>query len=139
AVRHVSSRIRRLIARTASSALPKSPSVPVRSTNASSTDTGSTSGEKSASMPMTCTETARYFAMSTGRKAAWAQSLAARAIGIAAVDVIAVHGARERLVLELLPDRRRLEPGDGATGAHERHRVDETRQLVARVQGPVEE
>src|SRR3989449_1549186 len=40
---------------------------------------------------------------------------------------------------ELLPDRRRLEPGDGATGAHERHRVDETRQLVARVQGPVEE
>src|SRR5207247_158270 len=83
AVRHVSSRIRRLIARTASSALPKSPSVPVRSTNASSTDTGSTSGEKSASMPMTCTETARYFAMSTGRKAAWAQSLAARAIGIA--------------------------------------------------------
>src|SRR2546422_7542976 len=35
---------------------------------------------------------------------------------------------------ELLPDRRRLEPGDGATGAHERHRVDETRQLVARVQ-----
>src|SRR2546425_1186689 len=83
AVRHVSSRIRRLIARTASSALPKSPSVPVRSTNASSTDTGSTSGEKSASMPMTCTETARYFAMSTGRKAAWAQSLAAREIGIA--------------------------------------------------------
>src|SRR2546422_11714151 len=60
-------------------------------------------------------------------------------LGGAAVDVVAVHGARERLVLELLPDRRRLEPGDGATGAHERHRVDETRQLVARVQGPVEE
>ena len=32
---------------------------------------------------MTCRETARYFAMSTGRKAAWAQSLAAREIGIA--------------------------------------------------------
>src|SRR5207244_8473895 len=60
-------------------------------------------------------------------------------LGGAAVDVVAVHGARERLVLELLPDRRRLEPGYGATGAHERHRVDETRQLVARVQGPVEE
>src|SRR5207247_11062168 len=58
-------------------------------------------------------------------------------LGGAAVDVVAVHGARERLVLELLPDRRRLEPGDGTTGAHERHRVDETRQLVARVQGPV--
>src|SRR3989441_9858767 len=57
-------------------------------------------------------------------------------LGGAAVDVVAVHGARERLVLELLPDRRRLEPGDGATGAHERHRVDETRQVVGRVQGP---
>ena len=32
---------------------------------------------------MTCTETARYFAMSTGRKAACGQSRAAREIGIA--------------------------------------------------------
>src|SRR5216684_2456433 len=47
AVKPVSARIRALIRRTAASGLPKGDSVPLRSTNASSTDTGSTSGEKS--------------------------------------------------------------------------------------------
>src|SRR5205809_7877824 len=60
-------------------------------------------------------------------------------LGGAAVDVLAVDGARERLVLELLPHRRRLEPGDDAAGADGRHRVEEARQPVARVQGPVED
>src|SRR5437879_4309682 len=48
-------------------------------------------------------------------------------LGGLAVDVVAVDGACERLVLELLPDRGRLEPGDDAAGANERHRVDEAR------------
>jgi len=70
AVRPVSSRIRRLIRRTAWSGLPKRVALPVRSMKASSTETGSTSGEKSARIAMTSSETRRYFAMSTGRKAA---------------------------------------------------------------------
>ena len=50
---------------------------------ASSTETGSTSGEKSARIAMTSSETRRYFAMSTGRNAAEGQRRAAREIGIA--------------------------------------------------------
>src|SRR5438552_3090218 len=37
-------------------------------------------------------------------------------LGGAAVDVLAVDGARERLVLELLPHRRRLEPATARAG-----------------------
>src|SRR5438132_11589855 len=58
-------------------------------------------------------------------------------LGGAAVDVVAVHGARVSLVLELLPDRRRLGPGDGANGAHERPRVCGTRTVVGRLRGAV--
>ena len=76
-------RIRVLIRRTASSGLPKSDSVPVRSTKASSTETGSTSGEKSARIAMTWTDTRWYFCMSTGRKAPSGHRRAARPIGIA--------------------------------------------------------
>ena len=83
AVRRVSSRMRTLIRRTAASGLPKSRSVPVRSTNASSTETGSTRGEKPARIAMIWSETSRYFAMSTGRNAACGHRRAARPIGMA--------------------------------------------------------
>src|SRR5260370_32589168 len=41
-------------------------------------------------------------------------------LGRSAVDVVAVHGAREALVLELLPHRGRLEPVDHLARAHQR-------------------
>src|SRR5438034_9166265 len=53
-------------------------------------------------------------------------------LGGAAVDVLAVDGARERLVLELLPHRPRLEPGDDAAGADERHRVRSEERRVGK-------
>src|SRR5712691_12784230 len=57
----------------------------------------------------------------------------------AAVDVLPVHRAREALVLELLPHRRRLEAGNDAAGADEGARGDEAGQLVTRVQTPLEQ
>src|SRR5437762_533031 len=59
-------------------------------------------------------------------------------LGGAAVDVVTVDGARESFVLELLPDRRRLEAGDHPPGTHERDRVDKSRQLVAGVERAIE-
>src|SRR4029453_1205628 len=56
-----------------------------------------------------------------------------------AVPVVKIHGAGETLVLELLLDRCRLEPGDGAAGAHEGAGGDEARQLVARVETSVQQ
>src|ERR1700675_750473 len=47
----------------------------------------------------------------------------------AAVDVLTVDAAREALVLELLLDRARLEPGDGAPGTHQRAGGDEARDF----------
>ena len=67
AVSPVSVRMRALMRRTASGGGPHSVCVPVRSTNASSTDTGSTSGEKSARIAMISDETRAYLSMSTGR------------------------------------------------------------------------
>jgi len=83
AVRPVSARIRRLISRTASGAGPNSDAVPVRSTNASSTETGSTSGEKSPRIPMIWREAPAYLSMSTGRKTPSGHRRAALPIGIA--------------------------------------------------------
>ncbi len=62
---------------------PESPSVPVTSRNASSMETGSSSGVNSARMAMTSRETAAYLSMSTGTKAPSGQRRAARPIGIA--------------------------------------------------------
>src|SRR5215470_3015469 len=56
----------------------------------------------------------------------------------APVHVVAVHGASEALVLELLLDRAGLEAGDGTPGPHEGAGRDEAGQLVTGVQGPVE-
>ena len=67
AVRPVSARIRVLIRRTASSGGPKSACVPDRSTNASSTETGSTSGEKPPRIAMISPDTRWYLSMSTGK------------------------------------------------------------------------
>ena len=53
------------------------------------------------------------------------------------VDLVAVDAGRERWLLELLPYRLRLEPFEPA-GADERARVDETGQLVAREERPLE-
>ncbi len=83
AVSPVSARIRRLISATASGAGPKSEAVPVRSTNASSTETGSTSGEKSPRMAMICLDARTYLSMSTGRKTPPGQRRAAFEIGMA--------------------------------------------------------
>src|SRR5262245_55635138 len=57
----------------------------------------------------------------------------------AAVHVVAVHGAGEALVLELLPDRAGLEPRDGAAGTDEGAGRDEAGQLVTGVERPVEQ
>src|SRR5881296_1685969 len=59
-------------------------------------------------------------------------------LGGAAVDVVTVDGAREALVLELLPDRRRLEAGDHSPGPHERDRVDKSGELVAGVERAIQ-
>src|SRR5439155_1732202 len=59
--------VRPLIARTASYGGPHSVSVPVRSMKASSTETGSTSGENSPRIAMTSADTRTYLSMSTGR------------------------------------------------------------------------
>ena len=67
AVRPVSRLIRALIARAASGGGPHSVEVPVRSMKASSTETGSTSGEKSARMAMISADARAYLSMSTGR------------------------------------------------------------------------
>ena len=67
AVRPVSRLMRALIARTASYGGPHSVSVPVRSMKASSTETGSTSGENSPRIAMTSADTRTYLSMSTGR------------------------------------------------------------------------
>ena len=83
AVSPVSARIRRLMPRTASGAGPNSEAVPVRSTKASSTETGSTSGEKSPRIAMIWREAATYLSMSTGRNTASGQSRAALEIGMA--------------------------------------------------------
>ncbi len=83
AVSPVSPRMRRLISRTASGAGPNSDAVPVRSTNASSTETGSTRGEKSPRMAMICREARTYLSMSTGRKTPSGHSRAAFEMGIA--------------------------------------------------------
>src|SRR5215470_12299752 len=55
-------------------------------------------------------------------------------LGRAAVDVVAVDGAREALVLELLLDRGRLKAGDRPARPDQGHRVHEARELVARVE-----
>src|SRR5260370_35563060 len=55
-------------------------------------------------------------------------------LGRSSVDVVAAHGAREALVLELLPHGGRLEPVDHLTPPHQRARVHEARQLVALVE-----
>src|SRR6266481_3292727 len=57
----------------------------------------------------------------------------------AAVDVLPIHRAREALVLELLPHRRRLEAGNDAPGADKGARGDEAGQLVTRVETPLEQ
>src|SRR2546428_13511331 len=49
-------------------------------------------------------------------------------LGGAAVDVVAVHGAGERLALGLVPDPRRAGPGNGGPGRGTDHRVGEARQ-----------
>src|SRR4030095_3386897 len=56
-----------------------------------------------------------------------------------AVHVVTIHGAGETLVLELLLDRARLQPGDGTAGTHESAGGDEARQLVARVETTVQQ
>src|SRR6266446_6478871 len=56
----------------------------------------------------------------------------------AAVDIIAVDRARERLVLELLPDRGRLQTADHASRPDESDGVHEAGELVAGVEGAVE-
>src|SRR5512146_2335123 len=50
-------------------------------------------------------------------------------LGRATVDVVAVDRARERLVLELLPDRRGLQTGDDASRPDEGDRVHEAGEL----------
>src|SRR5215467_4000298 len=57
----------------------------------------------------------------------------------AAIHVVPVHRAREALVLELLLHRAGLEPGDGASRAHEGAGGDEARQLVTGVEATIEE
>src|SRR2546426_8829492 len=57
----------------------------------------------------------------------------------APIDVLAIDRAREGLVLELLPDRARLETGNDAPRADEGAGRDEARELVARVEAPLEE
>src|SRR5882672_7603896 len=59
-------------------------------------------------------------------------------LGGAAVDVVTADGAREGLVLELLPDRRRLEARDHPPGPDEGDRVDESGKLVAGVERAIE-
>src|SRR5919201_5384875 len=59
-------------------------------------------------------------------------------LGGAPVDVVAVHRARESLVFELFPYRRRLEPIDHLSGTHERTGVDEAGQLVAGIERTIE-
>src|SRR3989442_6491418 len=56
----------------------------------------------------------------------------------AAVDIIAVDRARERLVPELLPDRGRLQTADHASRPDERDGVHEAGELVAGVEGAIE-
>src|SRR5262249_41050154 len=56
-----------------------------------------------------------------------------------AIHVVAIHRAREALVLELLLHRPRLEPGDGPPRAHEGASGDEARQLVAGIETAIEE
>src|SRR2546421_8413826 len=56
-----------------------------------------------------------------------------------AIDVLAVHGPRERLVLELLLHRPDLQAGDDLAGTHEGHGVHEAGELIAGVQGAVQE
>jgi hypothetical protein len=75
--------IRALMARATAGPSPWSPSVPVTSRNASSMETGSSSGVKAARMAITSWETAAYFSMSTGTKAPSGQSRAARPMGMA--------------------------------------------------------
>src|SRR2546423_124569 len=60
-------------------------------------------------------------------------------LGRSAVDVVAVHGAREALVLEFLAHGSGFEPVDHLARAHQRARVHEAGQLVARVEGPVQQ
>ncbi len=75
--------MRALIARATAGPSPWSPSVPVTSRNASSMETGSSSGVKSARIAMTSRETPAYLSMSTGTKAPSGQSRAARPMGMA--------------------------------------------------------
>src|SRR5687768_5524055 len=60
-------------------------------------------------------------------------------LGGAAVYVVAIHRARERLVLQLLAYGGRLQAGHDLAGPHESARVDEAGQLVARVERAIQE
>ena len=73
----------RLMPRAASSPTPSSASVPVRSRNASSIESGSTSGEKRSRMAITCFVAAEYFWPLTGTKIASGHSAPAVRSGIA--------------------------------------------------------
>src|SRR5213594_4351908 len=55
------------------------------------------------------------------------------------VDVVAIDRAREGFVLQLLLHRSGLHARDDLTGTHERAGVDESGQLVAGVERPVEQ
>src|SRR5262245_42328469 len=57
----------------------------------------------------------------------------------AAVDVVAIDGARERLVLQLLLHRRGLQSENGLPRANERACGHEAGQLVAPVEDTIEE
>src|SRR3990172_4761778 len=83
------------------------------------------------------TDTRRPLHQGAGHEADMLVEVHAQLLG-AAVDILSVDGAREALVLELLLDRARLEPRDGAPGTHQGAGGDEARELVAGVQPAVE-
>ena len=81
--RSVAVRTRSFSSRAIASGSPKSVRDAVTSMNASSSDSGSTSGLTLSNTARICLLTRRYFAMSPRRKTAWGQSFRACTVGIA--------------------------------------------------------